>query len=306
MFNAVPASRRYPCVLIVFWRLATKICPLRASLARLFAFCVTGPSWPPLAVFLADSGAKRDRAVQERGRRHVLCVRARQMHQRARSGASHGCKWDQHGIFNRFYVNRSARGVPSARCAVFCGVLRCFVFVSLAFFTKQHKTDQKIYKTHKTNKIRFVQYSAIRCCASFSHSENDTKTFAKHVQNIAKHPQNTAKHRKTLFFKKHSQNTTKHLQNTRKTPQNTAKHHKTDLLTKQTKLANKPLRSQETRQTRHTYKNRPPRQHNHNGLTLNPMEDYDYDYARRIFISRHACDAREELLQAWEDSYKTE
>jgi len=102
MFDAVPASRRYPCILIVFWRLATKICPLHASLARLFAFCVTGPSWPPLAIFLADSGAKRDRAVQERGRRHVLCVRARQMHQRARSGASHECKWDHHGIFNPF------------------------------------------------------------------------------------------------------------------------------------------------------------------------------------------------------------
>ena len=49
------------------------------------------------------------------------------------------------------------------RCfAVFCGVLRCFVCVFSAFFTKQHKTDQKRYKTHKTNKIRFVQYSAIR------------------------------------------------------------------------------------------------------------------------------------------------
>jgi len=45
----------------------------------------------------------------------VLCVRARQMHQRARSGASHGCKWDQHGIFNCFYVNWSTGGVPSAR-----------------------------------------------------------------------------------------------------------------------------------------------------------------------------------------------
>jgi len=76
MFDAVPASRRYPCVLIVFWRLATKICPLHASLAHLFAFCVTGPSWPPLAVFLADSGAKRDRAVQERGR-GMCCVSGR-------------------------------------------------------------------------------------------------------------------------------------------------------------------------------------------------------------------------------------
>ena len=47
--------------------------------------------------------------------------------------------------------------------AVFCGVLRCFMCVFLAFFTKQHKTDQNVYKTHKTNKIRFVQYSAIRC-----------------------------------------------------------------------------------------------------------------------------------------------
>jgi len=80
MCDAVPASRRYPGVLIVFWRLATKICPLRASLGRLFAFRVIGPSWPPLAVFLANRDAKRDRAVQERGRRHVLCVRARQMH----------------------------------------------------------------------------------------------------------------------------------------------------------------------------------------------------------------------------------
>jgi len=49
----------------------------------------------------------------------VLCVRARQMHRRARSGASHGCshgcKWDQHGILNCFYVTRSAQGVPTAR-----------------------------------------------------------------------------------------------------------------------------------------------------------------------------------------------
>jgi len=115
MFDAVPASRRYPCVLIVFWRLTTKICPLRASLARLFAFCVTGPSWPPLAVFLANSGAKRDRAVQERGRRHVLCVRARQMHQRARSGASHGCKWDQHGIFLSFEERAVERGLTPSK-----------------------------------------------------------------------------------------------------------------------------------------------------------------------------------------------
>jgi len=142
------------------------------------------------------------------------------------------------------------------RCfAVFCVlwrfafcVLRCFVCVFLAFFTKQHKTDQNIYKTNKTNKIRFVQYSAIRCCASLSHSEN---VYKKHSQNTSKILQNSlktsAKHRKTLVFKKHSQNTTKHPQNTRKTPQNTAKHHKTHLLTiKQTELANKPLRSRVT------------------------------------------------------------
>jgi len=79
------------------------------------------------------------------------------------------------------------------RCfVVFCGVL-CACFQR--FFTKQHKTDQKVYKPHKTNKIRFVQYSAIRCCVSFSHSEN--------------------------VYKKHSQNTSKTLQNIRKTPQNT-------------------------------------------------------------------------------------
>ena len=112
------------------------------------------------------------------------------------------------------------------RCfAVFCGVLRCFVCVFLAFFTRQHKTDQKVYKTHKTNKIHFVQYSAIRCCASFSHALRKClqKTFAKHVQNIAKHPQNTAKHC-TVFLKtlaKHHKTPAKH------PPQNTAKHRKT-------------------------------------------------------------------------------
>ena len=48
----------------------------------------------------------------------MLCGRARQMHQRARSGPSHGCKWDQHGNLNHkscLRLNRSARGVPSAR-----------------------------------------------------------------------------------------------------------------------------------------------------------------------------------------------
>ena len=113
------------------------------------------------------------------------------------------------------------------RFAVFCGVLLwCFavfcVRVFSVFFIKQHKTDQKIYKTHKTNKIRFVQYSAIRCCASFSLTQKmSTKKFAKHVQKCRKTP---AKHRKTMFFKKHSQHTAKYPQNTRKTPQNTTKH----------------------------------------------------------------------------------
>jgi len=109
--------------------------------------------------------------------------------------------------------------------------------VFLAFFTKQTKTDQNIYKTHKTNKIRFVQYSAIRCCASFSHSENVYKKHSqntpKTLQNIRKTPQNTV-FQKTLA--KHHKTPAEH-------PQNTAKHRITYLLTKQTKLANKPLRS---------------------------------------------------------------
>jgi len=129
--------------------------------------------------------------------------------------------------------------------AVFCGVLRCFMRVFVSVFYRvnpKHQTDQKVYKTNKTNKIRFVQYSAIRCCAAFSHTLRKClqKTFAKHVQNIAKHPQNTAKH---CFSKNTRKTPQKHPQNTHKTPQNTAKHHKTHLLTKQTELANKPLRS---------------------------------------------------------------
>jgi len=118
--------------------------------------------------------------------------------------------------------------------AVFCGVLWCFavfcVRVFLAFFTKQHKTDQKVYKTHKTNKIRFVcaiqrntvlcSFLSLRKCLQ-KHSQNTSKTLqnirktpqntvsvfqkplAEHHKTPAKHPQNTAKHRKT-------QNTTKH------------------------------------------------------------------------------------------------
>jgi len=140
------------------------------------------------------------------------------------------------------------------RCfAVFCGVI-CAVFcvaVFLAFFTKQHKTDQKVYKTHK-KRTKYAlcntntAYSTIRCCASFSHSENVYKKHSqntskteifKTLQNIRKTPQNTV-FQKTLA--KHHKTPAKHPQNT---PQNTAKHHKTHLLTKQTELANKPLRS---------------------------------------------------------------
>jgi len=77
---------------------------------------------------------------------------------------------------------------------------------------------------------------AIRCCASFSHSEN---VYKKLSQNTSKTLQNSRK--------KHLQNTTKHRKTPAKyckTPQNTT-NHKTHLLTKQkqTELANKPLRS---------------------------------------------------------------
>ena len=114
------------------------------------------------------------------------------------------------------------------------------VRVFSVFYTPAGNRPKSIQK-HKTNKIRCVQYSAIRCCASFSHSENVYKNIRK---TRPKHCKTPAKHRKTLFFKKHLQNTTKkHPQSTRKTPQNTAKHHKTHLLTKQTELANKLLRS---------------------------------------------------------------
>jgi len=108
--------------------------------------------------------------------------------------------------------------------AVFCGVLRCFAVFCVRVFSVFHKTAknrQTIYKTHKTNKIRFVQHSAIRCCAPFSHSENvykkHSQNTSKTLQNIRKTPQNTANH----CFSKHTRKTP---QNTRKTP---AKHRKT-------------------------------------------------------------------------------
>jgi len=108
--------------------------------------------------------------------------------------------------------------------AVFCGDLWCFAVFCVRVFSVFHKTDQKIYKTHKTNKIRFVQYSAIRCCASFSHSENVYKKIAEHVQNIAKHPQNTAKHCFSKNTRKKPQNTRKIPAKHRETPRNTTKH----------------------------------------------------------------------------------
>ena len=127
---------------------------------------------------------------------------------------------------------------------MFCGVLRCFVCVFLAFFTKTAQNRPKnIQNAQNERNTRCAIQRNTVLCVFLLLRKCLQKTFAKHVQNIAKHPQNSAKHRKTLLFKKHSQNTTKHPQNTRKTPQNTAKHHKTDLLTKQTELANKPLRS---------------------------------------------------------------
>jgi len=130
--------------------------------------------------------------------------------------------------------------------AVFCGVLFlwCFEVFHVRVFSDFHKTAQNRPKSiqnaqneQNTLLCNTAQYGAVHLVLTQKMSK---KTFAKHVQNIAKHSQ---KHRKTLFFKKHWQNTTKHPQNTHKTPQNTAKHHKRHLLTKQTELANKPLRS---------------------------------------------------------------
>jgi len=119
---------------------------------------------------------------------------------------------------------------------VFCGVLRCFLVFCGVFCvrvlivrTKRFSQDRpkKIHITNKTNKIRVVQYSAIRCCASFSHSLNiRKKTFAKHVKKVAQRPAKRQTPQNTVFLK--------HLQNT-------AKLHKTHLLTTQTELANKPL-----------------------------------------------------------------
>jgi len=138
--------------------------------------------------------------------------------------------------------------------AVFCGVLWCFAVFCVRVFLRfkknrfsqnSTKRTKNIQNAQKTNKMRCVQYSAIRCPVHLSLTQKmSQKTFTKHVQKVAKHPQN-AKHRKTLFFRKHS-TLAKHRKTPAKHPQNTAKHHKTHLLTKQTELANKSLRSRDT------------------------------------------------------------
>jgi len=119
------------------------------------------------------------------------------------------------------------------RCfAVFCGVLRCFVFC-VRVFSVFHKTAQNrpkiIQNAQNAQNTKYAlcntaQYGAVHLSLT---QQMSTKTFAKHVQNIAKHPQNTAKHCFSKTLAKHHKTPAKH-------PQNTAKHHKTHLLTKQT------------------------------------------------------------------------
>jgi len=120
---------------------------------------------------------------------------------------------------------------------VFFCVLRYVFCVRVLSVFFNLLTHQKLYKA---NKIRYAQYSAIRCCASFSHSEMSAKIHSQNTR--TKHCKTPAKHRKTLLSIKHSKKNHKTPQkNTRETPQNT-KHHNAHLLTKQTELANKPLR----------------------------------------------------------------
>ena len=81
------------------------------------------------------------------------------------------------------------------RCfAVFCGVLRCFMRVFLAFFTKQHKTDQKVYKTNNKYALcNTAQYGAV-------HLSLTQKMSTKKIRKTRpKHCKTSAKHRKTLF-----------------------------------------------------------------------------------------------------------
>ena len=114
-------------------------------------------------------------------------------------------------------------------CAVFCGVLRCFVCVFLAFvFTKQHKTDHTKYTKNEQkeqNTLCAIQrntvlriFLSLRKCVHKNHSQN-TPT-SKKLQNTRKTP---------FIFTKHSQNTTKH-KTPANHPQNTAKLHRTHLL----------------------------------------------------------------------------
>jgi len=111
------------------------------------------------------------------------------------------------------------------RCfAVFCGVLRCFVFVFLAFSqnsTKQTKNYIKRTKRTKYALCNTAQYGAVhRSLTQIMSTENIRKTRPKHCKTSAKHrktlkkKKTLAKHRKTPA--KHPQNTAKH----RKTPQN--------------------------------------------------------------------------------------
>ena len=124
-------------------------------------------------------------------------------------------------------VSRTPAGGHGFKKTVFCGVLRCFAVFCVRVFSVFHKTDPTIYKTHKTNKIRFVQYSALRCCAYFSYSENVYKKHSQNTsktsQNIRKTPQNTAKHCFSKYTRKTPQNTRKTPAKHRKTLQNTTK-----------------------------------------------------------------------------------
>jgi len=85
--------------------LHTVLCNTSLPAPPLIAYNIAQYIFPTSPYIIAIKMLGLTRAVQERGRRHVLCDdRARLMHQRARSGASHGCKWDQHGILNCVFI----------------------------------------------------------------------------------------------------------------------------------------------------------------------------------------------------------
>jgi len=131
------------------------------------------------------------------------------------------------GVSRTFAGGHGFKKNSVLRCfAVFCGVLRCFVCVFLAFFTKNRPKQTNKY-TKRTKRTKYAlcntaQYGAVR----LSHTQ---KMSTKNIRKTRpKHCKTSPKHRKTLFKKKHSQNTTKHPQNTllkkhRKTLQNTTK-----------------------------------------------------------------------------------